>query len=154
MYDGLLRRAVRNLKFDGRADLARPLGLALGREAARFPIARDTSWVCVPTHRRRLRVRGYDHTALLARAACKAAGQGRFLAGALERVMDTPPLYRLGREQRAQMLAGAFVACRPLRGPVILVDDILTTGATARAAAGVLRAAGATGVHLLVVARA
>lgn len=176
-YDGVLRRAVRRFKFDGRRDLARPLGEALGRMyracLASEPVpARDSAsraargtfrpdgrpvapcWVSIPPHPHRLRARGYDHAALLARAACRGAGIGAFAPGALLRVVDTPPLYRLSREERAAALAGAFGAPRPLAGPIVLVDDILTTGATARTAAGVLRAAGATRVDLVVVARA
>lgn len=149
-YDGVLRRAVRQLKFDGRRDLARPLGEAIGRLQG----GAGAAWVSVPPHCNRLRSRGYDHTALLARAGCRAAGTGRYVPGALARILDTPPLYSLPREQRAAVLAGAFVARGPLRGPIVLVDDILTTGATAREAATILRAAGATRVHLLVVARA
>lgn len=176
-YDGVLRRAVRRFKFDGRRDLAKPLGEAIGRmyraclaigpaparEAANRtaggksrPDARPVMprWVSIPPHPHRLRDRGYDHTALLARAACRGAGIGAFAPGALVRVVDTPPLYRLSREERAAVLAGAFGAPRPIAGPIVLVDDILTTGATARTAASVLRAAGATRVDLVVVARA
>ncbi|MBM3275327.1 MAG: ComF family protein, partial [Candidatus Sericytochromatia bacterium] len=64
------------------------------------------------------------------------------------------PLYAMSRSQRATVLEGVFRATGPIDGPVVLVDDVLTSGATASAAGAALRAAGADPVHLVVVARA
>jgi len=173
-YAGLIRRSVRLLKFHGRSDLARPLGRGLGRlaravlagpvAATARPVAGAASpingagkavhFVAVPASPGRLRERGFDHVAALARWARREAGTGLWVPGAIVRARETPPLYPLSRRERASVLSGAFRAPATVSGTVFLVDDVMTTGATAVAAATVLRDAGAARVFLLAVARA
>jgi predicted amidophosphoribosyltransferase len=153
-YAGILHPAIRQLKYDGRRDLAGPLGAAIGRLAIRLdPGAASALWVPIPAPPDRVRARGYDQAYLLARAASAAIGAPK-PQHALRRTRNTPPLYAMTRSQRARLLEGVFCATGPLEGPVVLVDDVLTTGATASAAGAALRAAGADPVHLVVVARA
>ncbi len=119
--------------------------------------------VPVPLHPRRLRGRGFNQSLELARglAQDKFGGKlegtyGRLEPQALVRVRDTPPQHALPRAVRMRNLAGAFLA-DPVRirgRSVLLVDDILTTGATVRAATKELKRCGATRVDLLVLARA
>jgi ComF family protein len=107
--------------------------------------------VPVPLHPLRLRQRGYNQSALI------ALGTGRKIdARALERIRDTPPQAGLGAEQRRRNLAGAFRArAERVRGRrVILVDDVVTTGATVEAASRELLRAGAQSVDVLTLARA
>lgn len=154
-YDALLRQAVRLLKFHDRPDLARFLGQELAREVARElsrTEARAVVWVPVPSHRRRVRHRGYDHATLIAAWGARAAG-GR-CSRILWRSRETPPLYRLSRAERERALAGAFDALGTAPERVLLVDDLLTTGATSAAASACLKRAGARRVSLAVVARA
>lgn len=111
----------------------------------------------VPLHRWRLLWRRYNQAALLALAIGRIAGKP-VLADLLVRRRATPSQGRMGRNQRFQNVAGAF-ALRPahaerIRGRrVLLVDDVMTTGATVAECAKVLRRAGAQAVDVLTLAR-
>lgn len=110
--------------------------------------------VPVPLHRARLAVRGFNQAALLARAACLPAE--RLVVDALRRARAAGVQARLGRRERLDNVATAFeVRRRDLvrDRSVLLVDDVLTTGATARACALVLRDAGAALVDVWTLAR-
>jgi ComF family protein len=108
----------------------------------------------VPLGRRRRISRGYDQAALLADALARSTG-GRRLRAALHRVRETPPQVGQGRAARSANVAGAFVADPAVRGlDLVLVDDVVTTGATVGAAAQALRTAGARSVRVVALARA
>jgi predicted amidophosphoribosyltransferase len=152
-YRGLWARSLRLLKYHGRKDLAVPLGRELGRAASEaWPDAPQALWVPVPAPAARRRARGYDHARLLAAVAARTVG-ARAKCDVLRRMKETPPLHGASRDQRETVLRGAFAA-GPVRGAVMLVDDILTTGATGRAAATALLDGGAAQVRMVVVARA
>jgi ComF family protein len=113
--------------------------------------------VSVPLHRARRRRRGFDQAAWLASRLGDRLGL-RVAVGALARVRATRPQGDARVLSRAANVRGAFSVCRRrvrgLRGrDVLLVDDVWTTGATARACAAQLRAAGAASVSLLVACR-
>ena len=111
--------------------------------------------VPVPLHRWRLWRRGFNQAALLAQALAKLSGAGIDLT-VLTRVRATPPSAGMGRAARAKNVRGAFriVDKTRIKGrTIILVDDVLTTGATADACARHLVRAGAGGVHVLTFAR-
>ena len=110
--------------------------------------------LAVPLHERRLRERGYNQSELLARELrrrLRLAGG----AGSLVRLRDTPPQVGLDRLRRQENVAGAFAWRGPhLAGrPVLLVDDVATTGATLEACARALRADGSGAVQGATVAR-
>jgi ComF family protein len=111
--------------------------------------------VPVPLHPRRRRERGFNQSVLLARALARPLGI-RVAEDALARREDTPPQTGLTAAQRRANVARAFVVRRrpAVAGRiVVLVDDVFTTGATARACARALAAAGAAEVRLVTAAR-
>jgi ComF family protein len=143
--------AIHALKYRRRRCVAAALGELL---ALACTAPADVVVVPVPLHPTRLRARGYNQAFLLARVL--AHHRRLELSHPLERVRDTAPQRSLGRRARLANLRAAFRIARAerVRGRrVLLVDDVLTTGATADACAGVLRAAGATGVDVYTVGR-
>jgi ComF family protein len=163
-YDNEIRELLHQLKFDGQRRLAEEiLGEQLAAAVKRLEIpAVELVVVPVPLFRARQRERGFNQAELLAKAMMKSLRRERAelklnLRPALERVKDTRPLYRLDPRQRRRNLKGAFrIAEREaIRGrEVLLIDDIMTTGATARECSAVLLRAGAAKVWVATVARA
>lgn len=155
-YQGPLRAACLTLKRTSGAWLAPWLAdLVLGAHAGASLTTGEPLVVPIPLHWRRAGRRGYNQSDALARRV--AARLGLVRAAALRRVVPTPPLARLGRQRRAELMRSAFRvrAARLVRDrPVLLIDDILTTGATCGAAARALKQAGAARVTVVVVARA
>jgi ComF family protein len=148
-----LAGAIRALKYRQRRDVAATLGALL---AERWPFGDDAVLVPVPPSSARLRARGHDHVLLLARVLARRA-RLRLAPGALRRVHPTATQVRLDAGARRHNLAGAFAVQHreAIRGRrVVLVDDVLTTGATADACAAVLAAAGAERVDVFTVGRA
>lgn len=144
VFDERAAAVVHALKYHDRPALAAPLGSEL---AAALPAAwrRPDLVLELPLHAARERERGYNQSAALARALADALGAPH-LDGALRRTRATPPQARLGPAQRRANLAGAFTIERAgwLRGRrVLLVDDVITTGATLDAALAALHDAGA-----------
>ncbi|NML94286.1 ComF family protein [Novosphingobium olei] len=137
--------------------------VALGALLARLMAARvpplDGPWLVVPVplHRWRLWKRGYNQSAVLAQHIARALGQPLCI-DALERTRRTPSLGGLDRRSRARALAGAIRA-NPARSgriagaSVLLVDDVLTSGATTDACIKALRQAGAARVRIACFAR-
>lgn len=156
LYDDQARRLLLPFKYGDRTDLARALAPMMARAGAALLVRADLI-VPVPLHRRRLLARRYNQAALLARALSRLTGRPSVL-DALHRIRATIPLGALSPGRRQQALEGAF-RINPARcariadARVVLIDDVLTTGATADACARVLFAAGAGGVDILAAAR-
>jgi ComF family protein len=155
-YDAQSRLVVLPLKYHDRTEYAVALAPLMARAGA--ALLREAEVIVpVPLHRRRLIARRYNQAALLARALSRLSGAPAAL-DALRRIRATVPLADLGAAARAEVVAGAF-ALRPGRldrvagRRVLLVDDVLTSGATCSACARVLLEAGAAGVDVLVAAR-
>lgn len=154
-FSGTLRRALHALKYAGERRLAQPLGEAVAARWRRAG-AGGQLLVSIPVHARRRSERGYDQAELIAAAAAGALGLPWMPA--LERRRATAPQYLLDRRQRATNVNEAFAVRSGARPAVsgrwvVLVDDVVTTGATLCAAAGALMDAGAVAVSAVTVAR-
>jgi ComF family protein len=153
-YEGAVTRAMQRFKYEDHPELARPLGELLARRAAEFLASAPGALVPLPLHDARYRERKYDQTTLLAVTVAKAAGRA-LRDEVLTRVKATTRQVDLSEAQREANVAGAFELSGRVEGAeLVLLDDVLTTGATAREATRVLLAAGAKRVDVLVFARA
>jgi ComF family protein len=157
IHRGALRRAIYCLKYEGQRRIGSVLGEWLG---SRWVESQSTSLgspgaytvVPIPLHAERLRQRGYNQAALISQAFCERTGL-RHLPDALVRVRATAAQYELNPLQRQHNLAGAFALKQVPATPVLLVDDIYTTGSTVQAAQQVLAAAGIRVAGVIVAAQ-
>lgn len=166
VYTGGLRAAILQLKFYRRERLGKKLGELLKsvwEGVEEIGKAEQPLLVPVPLHRSRERERGFNQAQLLAeglgRKLEKTHGgwTARVEMRCLRRTRATPPQTGLSLGARHENVRGVFAVISPelVRGRVVvLVDDVMTTGATLSACAGVLKRAGAKQVIALVLARA
>ncbi|WP_319526209.1 ComF family protein [uncultured Desulfosarcina sp.] len=157
VYDGSLRLAIQALKFKGHTRLANPLGRLLYKTYRRYWPVGDIDLIApVPLYRRRFRRRGFNQAFLLVKA-WPLAGKAVVVRDLLARNRATPPQTGLDRRQRRINIKNAFCVSRPGESAgkrILLVDDVLTTGATAEACAAALLKDGAKRVDVLTLARA
>ena len=155
-YYGSLRVVIHELKYRGRRRAAAQLAHRLGDEPrVRGVLGGADVLVPVPLHPRRRRERGFNQAELLAAELGRRAGIP-VSSAALVRRTDTASQAGLTAARRRDNVAGAFAVrhrSQVAGRVVVLVDDVYTTGATARACARALRAAGAAEVRLVTVAR-
>jgi ComF family protein len=155
-YDEHARRLILPLKHGDRLELAAILAPMMVRAGAAL-LEQAEVLVPVPLHRQRLLQRKYNQAAVLAFAVGRSASR-RIVPDAMVRTRRTVPLDEKSPEERAREVAGSFEV-RPSRlagiagRTVLLIDDVMTSGATANACAATLLKAGATAVDVLVAAR-
>ena len=157
VYDQSLRTAIQALKFKAGVQLAKPLGCMLYQTFRRYWSPGEIDLIApIPLHRRRFRQRGFNQAYLLI-ANWPMRGETEIVRDLLVRQRATPPQTGLDRRQRRINIKNAFAVRRSGQSAgkrVLLVDDVLTTGATAEACARVLLKDGARQVDVLTLARA
>lgn len=163
VYESTLRALVHLLKYERIASVAKPLGRLLVQSIANFAsLPEALTVVPVPLYRARERERGFNQTALLAEAAVRELRRIRphlrldLAARALGRNRWTESQSGLTRHHRRRNLRGAFFVIEPKKivgRAVLLLDDIYTTGATARECSKTLLSGGAAAVYVATLAR-
>jgi competence protein ComFC len=148
-YEGVGKEVVHALKYRGYRKVA-------GRLAAPLMVqslgdCRFDAVVPVPLHRSRLRKRGFNQAGLLALGVAQRINAT--VSDTLEVVRSTRDQVELSAAQRRANVAGAYRASGPVRGRVLLIDDVFTTGATMSACATILVRSGAQEVHALSLCR-
>lgn len=154
VYRGEAKRIVLGLKYRGARWQARWMGEMMGERVRMETEMRPEAVVPVPLHPRKEKTRGYNQAELLAEGLARYLGLPVW-QDVLERRVDTPTQTRLGREERLANMRDAFRAkCgeKAAGREILLVDDIMTTGATLEACAACLREAGAVKVNTAVFA--
>ncbi len=156
LYDGAARKLVHRLKFGDRLELAKGMGRMMAAAGAEL-LGESDVIVPVPLHWTRAWTRRFNQATELGRVVAEASALKVDIT-LLKRVRRTPTQVGLTRPQRRDNLQGAFKVPEESRGAVegrriLLVDDVLTTGATANAAARVLLRTGAAAVNVLTFAR-
>ena len=154
--EGPARQLVHRLKYGDKLDLAKPMGAWMARAGAEILTEADML-VPVPLHRNRLWTRKFNQSAELAQVVARHCGVPMD-AFALARIKPTVPQVGLTRTKRAENVQGAFrvpdeARFRLIDRNVVLVDDVLTSGATINAASRALLRGGAKRVDVLVFAR-
>jgi ComF family protein len=147
VFDEPVRMAVHHFKYNGRVSLARPLGRCLRACLREHPFSARIA-VPVPLDRRRERRRGYNQAALL------AAHLGlEMRPDLIRRVRETGTQTGLTKRQRELNVRNAFQCAGSVPGTVLVVDDVLTTGATIGEVAKALKRSGASRVEVLTLTR-
>lgn len=149
IYDGALRKAIHLLKFNGLKRLARPIAMLISE----LPLPEADGIVPVPLHHGRLREREFNQTALIGRHISRACGIP-LLLDVLKKEKETPAQINVTGKERLKNLKSAFSAIKAVNGlRLLLVDDVITTGATVHECASVLVNKGAKAVTVVALAR-
>jgi competence protein ComFC len=152
-YEGYLKDAIHQFKYDDTTDLASTFGRAISREIKSIPDYRDFTLVPVPVSPKKMRSRGYNQAELLAAEVAKILDLK--LSNLLVRVIQTVSQVDMTSKQaRKYNVKGAFVISKfeDMPREVILIDDTITTGATVEEATKVLRRSGVKKVLVVALA--
>ena len=153
-YGGAVAEALTKLKYASASELARPFANLLAKLS--LGLSSPDAVIPVPLHTKRLVKRGFNQSALLGRPVARIQG-ARFSPGLVRRILDTAPQASCTRKARFENIKGAFAVTNPekVRGKrILIVDDVITTGATIREVSKVLMRSKAKSVEVIAVARA
>ena len=154
-YDEHSKRLVHDLKYYDRPIMVRRLAQWMAQAAPQWLALENALLIPIPIHRYRMWKRKYNQSALLAKTMAKYCEVEVALEG-LSRIKNRPPQASLSRNMRLKNLGGAFKVdpkTNLKNRPIILIDDVMTTGATVNACAKVLKQAGSGRVFCLTLAR-
>lgn len=156
-YGGILKRAIAVLKYNNCPEVARPLGRWLGEYWLQKPLLSTKNLIVVPIplHPNKQKTRGFNQAELIAKSFCETTGF-KLKARGLRRVRETQAQHLLSLKERETNALDAFELGQELQRhsdiTVLLLDDIYTTGATARSAATTLFNSGITVIGLATIA--
>ncbi len=149
IYDGALKEAIHLLKFNGVKRLSKPLSLMLSE----LPIPKADGIIPVPLHHKRLHQREFNQTASISRHLSKKL-KIPLMLDVLKKTKETPPQTDVTGKERLKNLKNVFRTYEEINGlDLLLIDDVITTGATIRECAKALIKAGAKSVSVVAVAR-
>ncbi len=131
IYEKTIQKLIRGLKYHKQKELAFYLAKFMYEYWEKLGDTRDFQVVPTPLHKNRIKKRKYNHMELVAEEFCKLSGYS-LNNDLIKRIKDTKPQYRLTRIQRLENLAEAFEVdiTKDLHKPILILDDICTTGAT------------------------
>ena len=157
-YDGQLKRAIATMKYNNQPELGALLGRLLGEvwlNSELIKFQHEVTVVPIPLHRQKLKARGFNQAEVIARSFCRVTGY-TFNSQALIRTRETEAMFDLSNlAERAKNIRGAFSMGNKLpKHPVLLIDDIYTTGTTVRESVEVLRQARVKVIGVAVAAKA
>lgn len=148
-YEGILKEVIHQYKFNRVKRLAKPLAMFL----LELPIPDSDAIVVVPLHKKRLRQREFNQTAVIGHHLSKKL-KIPLLLDALIKVKETKPQTGLGSEERLRNLNNTFIAKDVVKElNLLLIDDVITTGATIKECSKALLKAGAKSITVLALAR-
>lgn len=149
IYEGVLREAIHLLKFNGIKRLSKPLGHLLSK----LPVPKADAIVPVPLHNKSLIKREFNQTAIIGRYLSKKLNIPMML-NALRKIKETPPQTDVTGKERLKNVKNAYSASEEIKGlDLLLVDDVITTGATVMECSRTLMNAGANSVTVIALAR-
>lgn len=147
IYNGKLKQAIASLKYENHPDIGKLMGIWLGEAWLNTPTVRkhkNLRVVPIPLHPNRLQQRGFNQAEIIAKSFCQFTGY-KLCSSGLQRISDTQQMFGLKPAERENNIKNAFILGRdllqsPVNSSILLIDDIYTTGATAREAVKTLRA--------------
>ena len=157
MLDRMGKKVVHEIKYHGVRCVLKDLPHWLERSSGIPEYVEDSVLVPVPLHRKRLRTRGFNQSLWIAQALNREIGRGTEVSELLKRERNTPSQTKLDRKWRKANVKNAFAleprTCLDTKKPIVLVDDVFTTGATLDSCAQVLVDMGCEDVSVLALGR-
>ena len=150
-----MSKLIRSFKYSGVSDLQKHCGMLLSTYAKQIGcVTQDQIIIPVPLHKKRLRMRGFNQAEMLAHAIEQTFGNV-CNTQVLQRVSNTPPQSTLSGKIRIQNVKNAYICTQNMQNAhILLIDDVVTTGATLSACANTLKKNGASEVKALVLSKA
>ena len=150
VYEKNLQKLIRGLKYHNQKELAYYLAKFMYEYFLKLNIKKDFQVIPVPLHKKRMKKRKYNHMELVAEEFCKLSGYKKNFE-LIKRVKDTKPQYKLSYKERIKNLSEAFEIdkTKDLSLPILILDDICTTGSTFEEMINTLKTAGITDIICL-----